>query len=241
MISITCSFNNAEQTIWGGRGKKNDLLTERYTSRELINGRLWHAVCQHPRELGREKRQDSIYYNKQGSKMCLETAEYPQISVRSRWTRWQWSLWSWSGGARRDESGGTRTWRDGNRGIVSIAPAWNELDTEFCFVLWLWFPVLFTTVQPAMWTSSALFMSLLEFYINVLCVYSTIWQNQFTKLSHMRFYRVNSALNGKPSRCPKWSTAVLYSHKWQQFFFINFCDSKDNRRHCMLVPLLYFH
>lgn len=47
----------------------------------------------------------------------------------------------------------------------------------------------FTTVRAAMWTSPALFMSLLEFYINVLCVCSTIRQNQFTKLSRTRFYR----------------------------------------------------
>lgn len=111
----------------------NGLLTERYTSRELINGRLWHAVRQHARELGREKRRDSIYYNTQGSEMCLETAEYPQISVRSRWTHWRWSLWSWSGGARRDESGGTQSWRDGNKGIVPTTPAWNEHGTECQF------------------------------------------------------------------------------------------------------------
>lgn len=199
MISITCSFNNAEQTIWGRGGGGNGLLTERYTSCELINGRLWHAVRQHARELGRGKRQDSIYYNTQGSKMCLETAEYPQISVRSRWTHWRWSLWSWSGGAHRDESGGTRSWRDGNKGIPPTTPASKERFTECqfgptSFVLCCdWFPVLFTRVWPEMWTSSALFMSLLEFYINVLCVCSTIWQNQFTKLSHMKFYRLVSA------------------------------------------------
>lgn len=137
-------------------GSGDGLLTERYTSRELINGRLWYAVRQHARELGREKRRDSIYYNTQGSKMCLETAEYPQISVRSRWTRWRWSLWSWSGGARRDVSGGTRTWSDGNKGIVSTAPAWNEHDTQCqfgptSFVLRRDFGFLcfFTTVRPA--------------------------------------------------------------------------------------------
>lgn len=133
------------------------------------------------------------------------------------WVRWYTDLERWK---QRDRV--SCTCLEWTRHRMAI---WAN---EFCFVPWLWFPVLFMTVRPAMWTSSALFMPLLEFYINVLCVCSTIWQNQFTKLSNMRFYRLNSALNGKPQLYPKWGTAILYSHKWRQFLFINFCDSKDN-------------
>lgn len=149
MISITCSFNNAEQTIWGGGGW-NGLLTERYTSCELIDGRLWHAVCQHARELGREKRQDLIYYSTRGvesvfgncwipTDLCPFTLDTltmePLVLIRwgtQRCVRWYTHLERWK---QRDRINCTClewTWHG-----VSI---WAD---EFCFVLRLWFPPLF--------------------------------------------------------------------------------------------------
>lgn len=114
----------------------------------------------------------------------------PLVLIRwgtQRWVRWYTDLERWK---QRDRINCTcLEWTPHGMSIWA-----NKL----CFVLRLWFALLFTTARPAMWTSSALFMSLLEFYINVLCVCSTIWQNQFTKLSHTRFYTLNSALYWKP-------------------------------------------
>lgn len=99
-------------------------LTQRYAARELVDGRLGHAVRQHTWKLSGETRSDRT--EKPGP---AQDGGHAQISGRSRWTRSRWSLWSGSGEERTAESGGTQTWKSSRGSWVNRAETIDVLET----------------------------------------------------------------------------------------------------------------